>query len=89
MNDFIAIDFETANGCRSSVCSVGVVMVRNGEIADDLPDGFKREFHYFTTMKSRAFTVFPSYSIGLSVKLPTMRTPSAYSAISRPSSRTS
>ena len=32
--NFAAIDFETANGCRSSVCSVGVVMVRNGEIAD-------------------------------------------------------
>lgn len=34
MNDFAAIDFETANGRRSSVCSVGIVIVRNGEIAD-------------------------------------------------------
>lgn len=27
MYDFAAIDFETANGQRSSVCSVGVVVV--------------------------------------------------------------
>lgn len=34
MTDFAAIDFETANGRRSSVCSVGIVIVRNGEIVD-------------------------------------------------------
>lgn len=32
MRDFAAIDFETANECRSSVCSVGVVIVRDGMI---------------------------------------------------------
>ncbi|MDR0834367.1 MAG: 3'-5' exonuclease [Candidatus Symbiothrix sp.] len=36
MTDFAAIDFETANGNRSSVCSVGVVIVRNGEIVDKI-----------------------------------------------------
>ena len=34
MKDFVAIDFETANGRRSSVCSVGIVVVRGGEIVD-------------------------------------------------------
>jgi DNA polymerase-3 subunit epsilon len=34
MTDFAAIDFETANYNLSSVCSVGVVIVRNGKIAD-------------------------------------------------------
>lgn len=34
MDNFAAIDFETANQCRSSVCSVGIVIVRNGEITD-------------------------------------------------------
>lgn len=34
MRDFAAIDFETANECRSSVCSVGVVVVREGEIVE-------------------------------------------------------
>ena len=34
MTDFAAIDFETANECPSSVCSVGVVVVRGGIITD-------------------------------------------------------
>lgn len=34
MRDFAAIDFETANNHRSSVCSIGVVIVRGGEVAD-------------------------------------------------------
>ena len=34
MLDFAAIDFETANEFPSSVCSVGVVVVRDGEVAD-------------------------------------------------------
>lgn len=36
MKDFAAIDFETANNNRSSICSVGVVIVRNGLIVDRL-----------------------------------------------------
>lgn len=32
MRDFAAIDFETANAERTSVCSVGVVIVRDGRI---------------------------------------------------------
>ena len=32
--NFVAINFETANGRRSSVCSVGIVVVRGGEIVD-------------------------------------------------------
>jgi len=34
MNDFIAIDFETANKYPSSVCSVGIVMVRQRKVVD-------------------------------------------------------
>ena len=34
MKNFAAIDFETANECRSSVCSVGVAVVRDGKIAE-------------------------------------------------------
>ena len=36
MKDFAAIDFETANGRRTSICSVGVVVVRGGEVVDTL-----------------------------------------------------
>ena len=32
MNSFAAIDFETANFKRESVCSVGLVLVEEGEI---------------------------------------------------------
>ena len=34
MNNFAAIDFETANAARTSVCSVGMVIVEDGEITD-------------------------------------------------------
>ena len=34
IRDFIAIDFETANQQPSSVCSIGVVMVHKGLVAD-------------------------------------------------------
>lgn len=34
MKDFVAIDFETANAERCSVCSVGIVIVKDGEIVD-------------------------------------------------------
>ena len=34
MRDFAAIDFETANNERTSIYSVRVVIVRNGEIID-------------------------------------------------------
>ena len=36
MDDFAAIDFETANRNRSSVCSVGVVVVRHRAIAETI-----------------------------------------------------
>lgn len=34
MDNFAAIDFETANNHRTSVCSVGVVIVRNNKVSD-------------------------------------------------------
>ena len=34
MNTFAALDFETANQYRSSVCSIGLVFVENNEIVD-------------------------------------------------------
>ena len=47
MNDFAAIDFETANGQRSSVCSVGVVVVRNGLITNTFYSLIKPEPDYY------------------------------------------
>lgn len=34
MNDFAAIDFETANSHRASVCSVGIVIVKNQKVSN-------------------------------------------------------
>ena len=47
MKDFAAIDFETANCERSSVCSVGVVIVRDGEIVDRFYSLIKPEPEYY------------------------------------------
>lgn len=48
MKDFAAIDFETANSQRSSVCSVGIVIVRNGKVADEFYSLIHPEPEYFT-----------------------------------------
>ena len=48
MRDFAAIDFETANNERTSVCSVGVVIVRNGEMVDSIYSVIQPEPNYTT-----------------------------------------
>ena len=47
MKDFAAIDFETANYERSSVCSVGLVIVRNSEIVDSYYSLIHPEPNYY------------------------------------------
>lgn len=48
MKKFAAIDFETANGKRTSVCSVGVVFVIDGEIVDSLYRLIKPNPNYYS-----------------------------------------
>lgn len=48
MQNFAAIDFETANGRRSSVCAVGVVIVREGKIADRFYSLIQPSPNYYT-----------------------------------------
>ena len=48
LRDFVAIDFETANQQASSVCSVGVVMVRNGREADKFYSLIQPEPNYYS-----------------------------------------
>ena len=69
MKDFAAIDFETANECRSSVCSVGVVIVRDGRIVDSFyslihpePEYYKwfcRQVHGLSEEDTEDAPVFP------------------------------
>ena len=47
MRDFAAIDFETANNERTSVCSVGVVIVRDGELVDSFYSLIQPEPNYY------------------------------------------
>lgn len=47
MNSFAAIDFETANGSPTSVCSVGIVIVRDGDIVDSFYSLIKPTPNYY------------------------------------------
>lgn len=53
MDNFAAIDFETANGHPTSVCSVGVVVVRDGQIVDTFYSLIHPEPDYYLRMNSR------------------------------------
>ena len=47
MKDFVAIDFETANNVRTSVCAVGIVVVREGKIVDSFYSLIHPEPNYY------------------------------------------
>jgi len=47
MDSFVAIDFETANNERTSVCSVGVVIVRDGVVVDTFYSLIQPEPNYY------------------------------------------
>lgn len=47
LTDFAAIDFETANNEPTSVCSVGIVIVRDGKIVDNFYSLIKPEPNYY------------------------------------------
>ena len=47
MKNFAAIDFETANFERTSVCSVGVVIYRDGRKTDEFYSLVKPEPEYY------------------------------------------
>lgn len=59
MQDFAAIDFETANGERSSVCSVGVVVVRGGVVTDRFYSLIQPEPNYYTWFCQRVHGLGP------------------------------
>ena len=79
MKDFAAIDFETANACRSSVCSVGIVIVKNGKIADRIyrlihpePDYYSywnTQVHGLTQADTEDADIFPTVWAEIAPKL--------------------
>ena len=62
MKNFAAIDFETANGQRSSVCSVGIVIVRNGEIKEKFYSLVKPEPNYYSRICQRVHGLGHEYN---------------------------
>ena len=63
LRDFIAIDFETANQQPSSVCSVGVVMVRDGQIVDSFYSLIQPEPNYYNYWCQRVHGISESDTI--------------------------
>ena len=59
MKDFAAIDFETANEQPCSVCSVGVVVVRGGEIVDSFYHLIHPEPEYYQWFCQRVHGLGP------------------------------
>ena len=53
MEDFAAIDFETANREMSSVCSVGVVVVRGGVVVDKIYSLIRPRPDYYSYWNTR------------------------------------
>lgn len=48
MERFAAIDFETANGKRSSVCSVGIVIMEDNHVIDQVYSLIRPYPNYYT-----------------------------------------
>lgn len=53
MENFAAIDFETANGERTSVCAVGVVIVKGGRKVDSFYSLIRPEPEYYSWFCTR------------------------------------
>ena len=52
MENFVAIDFETANGKRSSICSVGIVRVEHGEVVDSVYELIRPYPNYYNPINT-------------------------------------
>lgn len=59
MISFAAIDFETANEQLTSVCSVGIVIVRDGEIVDRYYSLIQPEPNYYHYWNIRVHGITP------------------------------
>ena len=57
--NFIAIDFETANGKRASICEVGICVVRNGEIDETRSWLVQPEGNYYSYWNVQCHGITP------------------------------
>ena len=63
IRDFVAIDFETANGELCSVCSVGIVIVRQGKKVDSFYSLIHPEPDYYSYYCQRVHGLGPQIQI--------------------------
>lgn len=59
MKDFAAIDFETANNEQTSICSIGIVIVRNGEIKERIYELVRPEPNYYNYWNTKIHGLGP------------------------------
>jgi DNA polymerase-3 subunit epsilon len=64
MKDFAAIDFETANSHRESVCSVGIVVVRDGIVTDRFYELIRPAPNYYSEWATKIHGLSHSDTIG-------------------------
>lgn len=57
MNSFVALDFETANQHRSSVCSVGLVFVEENKIIDSFYKLIKPTPNFYTSWATKVHSL--------------------------------
>ena len=57
--NFVAIDFETATGKRSSICEVGICVVRNGEIVETKSWLVRPENNYYSERNIEIHGIYP------------------------------
>ena len=74
MKDFAAIDFETANQQRTSVCSVGIVIVRDGE-QDSMLSSSIDKYHFINrsihSLNKGHFSRIFSKPMSIATQMPT------------------
>lgn len=78
LKNFIAFDFETANRSRHSICSVGMVIVKNGKIVDSIYqlinpeeefDGFNIAIHHITPNDVKNSPTFDEFYYSIREKI--------------------
>jgi len=60
MKDFVCIDFETANSEKSSVCSVGIVVVKNGVVVDKFYSLIQPEPNFYSYYNTKCHGLMAS-----------------------------
>lgn len=64
MERFAAIDFETANGKRSSICSIGIAIVEDNQVVDSIYTLVRPYPHFYTRFTTAVHGITLQDTIG-------------------------